>query len=147
MPRQHKCRSINAASGTTEGDTFESRGHNSVGLFVIARNLDTANDTLEVVLDAVHTAEGINSERTGPVRRPGTVGGSDRVGIDQTEMSDPDGNGTFAGFTFAHGVPAEHFAARISSFTDASGDGDLEVDAWLYFGNWNGPGREFREVV
>jgi len=146
MPRQHKCRSVNAATGTTNGDTFESRGHNSVGLFVIARNLVPANDTLEVVLDAVHTAEGLTGEEKGPVRRSGTVGGSDRVGVDQTEMSDPDGNGTYSGFVFVHGVPAEHFAARVSSFSDAA-NGDLEVDAWIYFGNWNGPGREFREVV
>lgn len=147
MPRQHKCRSVDSATSTVEGSTFESRGHNSVGLFVIAKNLDTGSDTLEVVLDAVHTDENTSSEKTGPVRRnDGGPGGTTRIGVNESDFADPDGNDTYAAFAYAHGVPAEHFAARVSSFTD-SANGDLEVTAWLYFGNWNGPGREFREVA
>ncbi|AGM11974.1 hypothetical protein DNAM5_115 [Haloarcula californiae tailed virus 1] len=147
MPRQHKCRSINAATGTTNGDSYESRGHNSVGLFVVARNLDETNDSLEVVLDAVHTDENTSGEEQGPVRRSdGGPGSTSRVGVTAGDLGDPGGDGTYSGFAYAHGVPAEHFAARITEFTDNAGS-DLEVDAWLYFGNWSGPGREFREVV
>lgn len=145
MPRQHKCRSINEATGTTQGEVFQSRGHNSIGLFVIARNLDPANDTVEVKLEASHTDENMASYEHGAVRRPGGVGASEEVGIDESEVSDVDGDGTYSGFVYAHGVPAEHFAATLTSFTDNAG-ADLEVDAWLYFGNWSGPGREFREV-
>jgi hypothetical protein len=147
MPRQHKCRSVDSATSTTEGTAHASRGHNSIGLFVIAKNLDTSNDTLEVVLDAVHTDENASGEKTGPVRRSdGGPGSTSRVGVNTSDFADPDGNGTYSVFAYAHGVPAEHFAARVSSFTD-NANGDLEVTAWLYFGNWNGPGREFREVV
>jgi len=149
MPRQHKCRSINDATGTAVGSDFESRGHNSIGLFVIAENLDSANDTLEVVVDAAHEAEADGADRqyAGPALQSGSGPGStQKLGLNETDLADPDGDGTFTGFVYGHGIPAEHFRARISSFTD-SANGDLVVSAWLYFGNWNGPGREFREVV
>ena len=149
MPRQHKCRTINDATGTTEGSDFESRGHNSVGLFVIAENLDPNNDTLTVVVDAAHEAEadGEGRQYGGPALQVGTgPGGTQEFGLNETDLADPDGDGTYTGFVYAHGIPAEHFRARISEFTDAA-DADLNVRAWLYFGNWNGPGREFREVV
>lgn len=149
MTRQHKCRSINDATGATNGTDFESRGHNSIGLFVIAENLDSGNDTLEVVVDAAHEAEADGNERqyAGPALQSGTgPGKTQRLGLDETDLADPDGDGTYTGFVYGHGVPAEHFRARIVSFSD-SADADLTVSAWLYFGNWNGPGREFREVV
>jgi len=145
MPRQHKCLSVDSATSTVHGEVFESRGHNSVGLFVVARNLDPANDTVEVVLEASHTDESMSSYEHGAVRRPGAPGGSNVVGINASELSGRHGDGTYSGFAYAHGVPAEHFSAHITSFTD-NANGDLEVDVWLYFGNWNGPGREFREV-
>jgi len=149
MPRQHKCRTINDATGTTAGSDFESRGHNSVGMFVIAENLDPSNDTLTVVIDAAHEADadGEGRQYGGPILQSGTGPGSThKLGLDESDLSDSDGDGTYSGFVFAHGIPAEHFRGRITDFEDNAGS-DLNVRAWLYFGNWNGPGREFREVT
>jgi len=149
MPRQHKCRTINDATGAEVGTDFESRGHNSIGLFVIAEGLDPGSDTLTLVVDAAHEAEADGADRQygGPIVQAGSgPGNTQRIGLDETDFVDSDGDGTYAAFVYAHGIPAEHFRARITEFTDSAGS-DLTVSAWLYFGNWNGPGREFREVV
>lgn len=147
MARQRKVRSINSATSAGAGESYSSGGHNSVGLFVIARNLDPNNDTLEVVLDAEHQSEETGTEVGGPVRAPGGgPGNSTPVGITEGAMVDEEGDGAYAGFLFVHGVPAEFFRARISDYADSAG-GDLEVDAWVYFGNWSGSANEFREIV
>lgn len=148
MARPHKCRSINDATEATIGDAFESRGHNSVGLFVIAENLEPNNDSVTVVVDAGHDSDSDDQvEFAGPARQVGSgPGNTQQFGIDESDMSDPDGDETYSVFIYAHGMPLEFARARLSDYTDDSGS-DLSVTAWLYFGNWNGPGREFREVV
>lgn len=138
MGRPVRGTTLSGATAAGAGDLVQLKGHNSVGLFVEAQNLDTANDTLDVQLEA-RVANEWTSVRDDS--------GSKALTVTTTEFEDPDGDGTFAAFVFIHGVPADEVRARITSFNNASADGDLSVDVYIMGSNWNGPSRPFREVA
>jgi hypothetical protein len=136
MGRPIRAETLSGATSTTAGDSVQTKGHNSLGLYVIAENLDSSNDTLEVRAE-IEVAGEWASVRDGT----GTV----VLSVSTSDFEDPGGNGTSSAFVFAHGIPAEFLRARVTSFTDNAG-GDLSVDAYIMGANWNGPAREFREI-
>lgn len=126
--------SISEATATEEGEAFATKGHNSLGLFVLARNLDTANDTLEVELQVSFAGD----EWAGIVSA-----GGDKPKLLEGDFKDPDSDGNYAGFLYVHGVPAPEIRAAITSFTD-NADSDLEVDAYVHAtGNAAGNGHGY----
>lgn len=134
MSRPIAKESISQAAGTVDGEPFATKGHNSLGLFVLARNLDTANDTLEVELQASFAGD----EWAGVVSA-----GGDKPKLVEGDFKDPDGDGNYAAFLYAHGVPAPEVRASIISLTD-SANGDLEVDAYVHAtGNAGGNGHRY----
>jgi hypothetical protein len=136
MSRPIRAQTLSGATSPGTGEKVETKGHNSLGLFVVADSLDTGSDTLEVRLE-VQVAD-----EWSPVRdSSGTI----VVSLSASDFEDPDGNGTFAAFEYAHGVPAEFARANATSLSDSAG-GDLSVDAYVMGANWNGPGREFRDL-
>ncbi|AGC34492.1 hypothetical protein HVTV-2_gp124 [Haloarcula virus HVTV-2] len=137
MGRPIRAEALTGATSATAGDRVQTKGHNSLGLYVVAENLDTANDTLDVRAEMQ-----VAGEWSAVRDASGTV----VLSLSTSDFEDPDGNGTYAAFVFAHGVPAEFLRARITSFTD-NANGDLSVDAYVMGANWNGPAREFREIV
>lgn len=139
MSRPFRAQSHDAATSAGAGESHESKGHNSLGLFVVARNLDDANDSLTVRVEGSPTGEG-GEWATIDTKQGGTK--TQRLTVDLNDMEDTDGDGTFVGFVYAHGVPAEYLRANITSFTDSSG-GDLEVDSYIMGANNGGTGHAF----
>lgn len=111
MGKPVNTQSVTDQTGTATGDSVRLRGHHHLALFVAADNYDDANDTLEVALEV--SPDGQNWE---PVT---TVTGT--------------------GYDNVFGAPAEHIRARVTSFTDNAG-GDLQANAWVLAGGWEGPG-------
>lgn len=137
MSRPLQEKSIDAATGTTTGTAYESGTRISVMIFVVAKNLDTADDTVQVDLE-VSQDDGSNWAK---VR---DEDGNQILRVTASEFEDPDGNGNFAAYAYAHGVAADKLRANLNSFTDAA-SGDLEVDA--YVGAYGrGPAENFRTV-
>lgn len=99
--------SLDNVTGTSDGEEFASKGHTHFTLFVIAWNLDAANDTLTVRLE--QSPRGDNW-------------------AEMASLSEADFNGESAS-TSIHGA-AEHLRASVTDFTDNSG-GDLTVEAYV----------------
>lgn len=143
MSRPLKKQSHSSATATGGGTETFIRGHTKLGLYVTAANLDTANDTLDVRLEAgldLDTTDGAIdqwSEITNEAGNDPTVGVSD--------FSDPDGDGTFTAFVVMDDIPAEIVRANITAITDAA-NGDLSVDTHIFAaGNADGTGHTFRD--
>ena len=136
-PFQHK--SLDAATSTGAGTVHHSKGHNTLGLFVVARNLDSANDTLTVQIEA-----GLEHvDEWAPIHG----GAATKKGeLTITELVDADGDGTYSGFMYIHAAPAPRVRARITSLTDAAG-ADLEVDAYVLGTNRAGTGKDYTPPV
>lgn len=125
MSRPIEKQSVSGQSSTGAGEAFSMKGHDSVGLALDTANVDTANDTLTVRLEA-------------------KVGGTwmavkDAAGnaVEITESDVVDGSL----LVFAPGFAATEVRANVTSFSDASGS-DLSVDAWvLGTGNAGGEGH------
>lgn len=135
MSRPYRELSVDGATGTGPGEEHAGKGHVTLGLFVVASNLDSANDSLTVRLEV----EGPDGEWS-PIRdKDGTVIGE----LTQSEFEDVDGDGTtFNSFLYVHGVPAPSVRANVTSFTDAAG-GDLSVDAYVHAANNGGTGSDY----
>lgn len=145
MARPFQRQTLDAATATGAGTIHHAKGHNTVGLFVVARNLDTANDTLTVQLEAA--VEDVD-EWTPILDGAGTKKGELTV----TEFVDDDGDGTYAAFMYIHGVPSPRLRANITAFTDASDSGttpnaDLSVDAYILGTNRSGTGKDYKPPV
>lgn len=140
MARPQRVKSIDAVTSATAGEAFETKGHNSLGVFVVARGLDTANDTVEGRLEAVLSPDN-GTEHTAVIKNVET--GNDFT-FSGSDLEDQDGDGTYSLFAYAHGPPVEKVRVNITSFTDNAG-GDLEVDAWIFASNWGGPGHYFED--
>lgn len=137
MARPRKTKSVDAQSSTGTGDDIETGGRITVSIFVVARNLDTSNDSLEVSLegspDGTHWAD------------VETLDASGRATITVSDLEDHDGDGTFTGLLSVQGVATEFVRANAVTFTDDSGS-DLEVDAWVSVTNNPDGAQSFREV-
>lgn len=135
MSRPIRNLSLSGSTSAGAGEGHGAKGHNSLGLFVVAKNLDTANDTLDVRLEA----EGPDGEWS-PLRdESGTLVGTLSVG----DFTDVDGDGTtYNAMLFIHGVPAPRIRANITSYTDSSGS-DLSVDAFVLAANNGGTGSAY----
>lgn len=122
MARPLQEKSHDGATGTGAGSAFQTGGRATVCLFVVAANLDDANDTLDVQIEV--SQDGTNWT---PLRdETGTQVGN----VSVSEFSDPDGDGDFAAYVTVHGVAADRVRARITSFADAA-NGDLAVDTYV----------------
>lgn len=143
MARQAKARSIEAATGATVGERVDLKGHPQVGMLVVARNFSTTDDTLNIRLDMEHEADVDADAVPAPIVSMNPV---DVLEVNGDDLEDIEGDGTATVFGVAHNIPAEHVRARITDFADGNASG-LEVDVWVYAGGWNGPAREFREMV
>lgn len=139
MSRPGIKQSNTGATTTGAGDEHYTRAHTAVGVLVVAQNLDTTNDTLEVVLEAGFEYNG-TKYFTPLLRRDDT-----EVGLTISEMTDNDGNGTYTGMVWESNVPAEILRARIESLTD-NADSDLSVDTYVVMSNnASGGGHNFEE--
>ena len=98
---------------------------------MVARNLDSANDTLTVLMEG--SPNQVEWASVGEAS-------SDKK-IDESDFStDPESGAETASVTFTASYH-EYIRARVSSLTDNAG-GDLEVDAWIMAGGNAGQGRK-----
>lgn len=144
MSRPFRAQSHDAATSAATGEPHRTKGHNTLGLFVVARNLDSSNDTLGVRVEASPT-EGQDEWATIDTKQGGGGSKTTRLSMDTNDMEDTAGDGTYVGFLYAHGVPAEYVRANITDFTDNSGS-DLEVDTYIVGANNGGTGHAFDHV-
>lgn len=124
--------SVAGATGTASGDDTRALGHFHVTLFVVARNLDSANDTLTVGLEGSPNRE--NWANLGEA--------SSRKKIEASDFTeDPDNSGVYTASVSATAAFHEFIRARVESFSDAA-NSDLEVDAWVMAAGNAGQGRK-----
>lgn len=121
MARAVQEKSIENATASTAGSVMQTGGRVSVSLWVLADNLDDANDTLDVQIEV-----SMNDGTDWALLRDET--GTQVGNVTLSEFDDPDGNGNFTAFVTVHGVAADQVRARITTLTDSAG-GDLSVDA------------------
>lgn len=137
MSRPIREQSHAGATTTGPGDPHSAKGHNSLGLFVVAKSLDTANDTLDVELQ-VEVADG----EWAPIHNEsGTKVGQ----ITVTEFSNEAGSANNTALLYVHGVPAPRVRANITAITDAA-NGDLSVDTYVLAANNGGTGHEYLDA-
>lgn len=138
MAKHRRVDSIQGATGAETGRSEKTRGHQAIGLFVVAENLDATNDTLEV-----EVTFSPDDEHFAQLTRRQTSEDALMLTAEDFEES-PDGSGEYAAFIAHHNVPAEYVRAEITSFTD-SADGNLSVDAYVFIGGWTGRGKSYQE--
>lgn len=140
MARPIQQRSLDGATSATAGAQVETGGRITASLFVVAENLDPANDTLEVELNA--SMDGNNWD--GVSRLQTAEGeGSNLIASDFTNK---DGDGAHAAFVSVHGVAARYLRADIAEYTDSSA-GDLSVTAWVGVTSNSKTPKDYREVT
>lgn len=136
MSRPGKKQSHSGATAAGAGEGHFTKAHTAIGIFVVAKNLDTANDTLTVSLEGGFEYNGTD------YYAPLFDGTSERK-ASASDFSDPDGDGDYEMLLWASNIPAEKVRARITQFTDDAGS-DLEVDTWvLLSNNASGGGHSF----
>lgn len=125
-------KSVDGATSATTGADTRSLGHYHNTLFVVARNLDSAVDTLTVVLEGSPDQQhwtGVD-EATADKK------------ITETDFTeDPDNAGVYTASITITASFHEFLRVRVSEFTDDAG-GDLEVDGWLMTAGNAGQGRK-----
>ena len=139
MAKGKRFQSIAEATSAVSGDGTKTAGHPFIGLFVVANNLDTANDTLsvkgEVSIDDSHYTS-INV---------GTTGQTDTLSLSASDFEQSDSDSTvYTAFKSVHSVPVEYVRANIDDFVD-NADSDLSVDVYLFLGGWTAPGKSYNE--
>lgn len=139
MSRPGIKQSNDGATTAEVGESHFTRAHTAIGVLVVAQNLDTANDTLEVVLEAGFNYDG-TQVFTPLLRRDDT-----QVRLSVSELTDNDGDGTYTGLVWESNVPAEQIRARIESLTDSAND-DLSVNTYVVMSNnASGGGHSFEQ--
>jgi len=139
MARPFQEQSLDSAASTGPGSAYGSKGHNTLGLYVIARNLDPTNDDLTVRLEA-GIEDGITE--SGEFATIRESGGTEECILNASDFTDISGDGTYAAFLYVHAVPAPRMRANITTFNDAA-NGDLSVDAYVLGTNRSGSGKDF----
>ena len=125
-------KSVDAATATTTGADTLSLGHYHLTLFVVAENLDSANDALTVALEG-------SPDRT---HWSGVDEATADKKITESDFSeDPDNAGVYTASITITAAYHEHIRARVTEFTD-SANGDLSVDAWVMAAGNAGQGRK-----
>lgn len=138
MGRPRRARSLDAVSSAVSGDAEHTDGHVELSMYIIARNADTSNDTLDVQLEV-----SLDGEEWAPIH---DETGTQLMTVSISEFTDVDGDGTHAVFLSMSGVAADQARLRITSFTDAA-NGDLSVDGYIGMsGNAEGPASNMRDV-
>lgn len=131
MSQSFRRTSLENATGTGNGDSELTKGHNSLGLAVHAENLDPGSDSLTVQMEVLVDGEWCRFKNT--------------VELTASDLTDIDSDSVYTGYTFVHGVAGESVRASITEFTDSAG-GDLSVNAYvLGTNNTGGSGREYRQ--
>lgn len=123
------------AQATGPGEAHGAKGHNSLGLLVVAKSADTVNDTVDVRLEV----EGADGEWAPIHDKDGNQVGSLTI----ADLTNADGSANDKGFLYVHGVPAPRVRANITGFTDAGGEGDLAVDTYILGANNGGTGHDY----
>lgn len=118
-PLNEQTHSATTATGASE--PVRSKGHSNVGLIVGASNYDSANDSVEAVVEV--SADG--STWT-PLRR--NDGSEVKVTLGTED----------AKYAMVNGAPGDHLRVNVTTLTDSAG-GDLTVDTWILLAGWNGP--------
>lgn len=133
MSRPIKEKSLADATGDgTAGSQLETGGRITISLFVVGKNLDTSNDTLDVALDG--SMDGSNwVEMNAPT-------------VETADFTDVGGNGDFAAMVTIHGAAVQYVRARIVNFTD-NANSDLAVDAWVGASANSPTAKDYREVT
>lgn len=132
MGKPIRRKSLDAVSAETSGVSALTKGHFHATMFVVAENLDTTNDTLEVALegspDDTHWTNAADASVTSEKKITAS---------DFTE--DPDNAGTYTASVTVSGTYYDYLRARTVALTD-SANGDLAVTAWIMASGWFGPG-------
>jgi len=110
--------SVDSASGTTTGESTMTLGHYHYTLFVVARNLDAAGDTLKVDLEG----------------SPDEEHWADAASVSAGDFSEDATSGDFTAIVNFEGF-LPYVRARVESFGDDAG-GDLSVDAYVTASAW-----------
>lgn len=138
MARPLQEMSVSDASATTTGSAVGIGGRMTAILFVVAKNADTADDTVEVDLEV--SQDGSNWAKLR--NEQGTQIGQ----ISTTELADIDGNGDAAAMVKVHGIAVDELRANLKSFTDAAND-DLSVTAYVGATDNSETSKGFRTVA
>ena len=121
MSRPQAVQSVTDAGAATTGTHTETGGRNTLGLWVLAENLDPETDEITVVLEGSFDGDHWTS-----LRMP-FPDDNIPVEVDQDDFEDPDNTGTHAAINVGRGVTADLCRARV---VDHPG-GDVSVDAWV----------------
>lgn len=141
MSRPIRKQSHSAATAAGAGESHAAKAHNSLGIFVVAANLDTANDTLDVRLEA----EGPDGVWSPIKNESGTQVGA----LSVSDFVDVNGDGTYTAMLYVHGVPAPSIRANITALTDSAtgtSSTDLDVDTYVMAANNGGTGHQYDTV-
>lgn len=139
MAKGRRFTSLDAATATGAGSSTKTRGHDELGFFVEANNLDDTNDTVDITLEV---SADDNHFTTVDI---GTTGETDvfSLTVSDFEQSDSD-NSIWTAYIAGHNVPVEYVRANLTSYTDDSGS-DLEITAYIFTGGWTGRGKSYNE--
>lgn len=140
MAKHKRFTSIENAQSAVPGDGTKTAGHDEIGLFVIAENLDPQNDTLEMTGHVSAEDEHYATVDIGATKKENVLD----ITADDFRQSDADDT-VYVAYRAAHNIPTEYVRAVIDSFTDASGDGDLSVTAYIFMSGWTGRGKSYNE--
>ena len=128
-------------SSTGPGDSEQTRGHIAFGLYVLAENLDTTNDTIEVRLEGSDT-----DSHYSPLNRgaPAVDNAASVTTADFVQSTED--NTKYSAYVATNSYPIEWLRANITSFTD-NADGDLSVTTKVYVGGWTGSGAHYNREI
>lgn len=138
MSQPYSHTSHDEVSSAGPGDEWMTKGHNSLGLGIIASNLSPSTDTLEARLE-VYVGDDENGGWA-PVRNPNGNLRGELVAGDLYQNDD----GDYVGFLYIHGVPSEKVRVNITGFTDNASN-DLVVSTFVSgTGNAGGKGTAYQ---
>lgn len=140
MAKHKRFTSLQDVQSAQAGASRKTAGHLALGLWVVANNLDPANDTVKVRGEVSP-----NDTHYHPVDI-GTTQNDDVLSVTTADFvqSDAD-NSVYVAYIQAHNVPVEHLRANLTSYTDSSTENDLSVTAYLFLGGWAGRGKSYNE--
>lgn len=140
MARPQRRKVLDGVASETASEAIHSKGHNSVGVFILAENLDTSNDTLQMQLEVVNEDDS-GTSYAGPILDAEADAGLE---WNASNFEDTDGDGNYTLFAYGHGIPGEQWRVNITSFTD-NANSDLAVTAWIHTTGWTGSGHYFED--
>lgn len=124
-------RSLDGVSAATAGDHTAMKGHFHTTLFVVAENLDPANDTLEVALegspDEVHWTDFADATSS--------------KHLNESDFDQDPTSGVYTASVSISGAYHDFARARVVNFID-SASGDLTITAFVMSAGRDSSGQQ-----